>query len=119
MADEPGGWELQRAVEKMGQDLTSGLAQINARLDKLVTTDVFAGEQRRVDDRLKDLADDIAHEREARVSALAEEKKSRQEGDKAQQSTIDKLTNNLKWIVVSLALPVALFIANIVMSRGA
>ncbi|WP_235739006.1 hypothetical protein [Nocardioides alcanivorans] len=119
MADEPGGWELHRAVKKMGEDLTTGLAQLNQRLDRLVSTDAFNAEQRRVDDRLKDLADDIAGERAARVAAQETERSERKEGDKAQQATLDKLTTNLRWVAASIILPIALFVATLLMNmRG-
>ena len=119
MTDEPGGWELHRAVKKMSEDVANGFAQLNARLDKLVSTDTFNAEQRRVDDRLKDLADDIASEREARLTAQETERAERKEGDKAQKATIEKLTTNLRWVAASIILPIALFVATLLMNmRG-
>ncbi len=109
MVDAPGGWELQRALEQIRQDNRDGFASVNARLDKLVTTDAFSAEQRRVDDRLKDLADDITSERTAR-----------QGGDGEQQKSIDRLTANLRWVAAAIILPIALFIATLLInSRGA
>jgi hypothetical protein len=63
MADEPGGWELKRFNEQLRQDMREGFAGLNTRLDKVVTTEAFTAEQRRVDDKIRDLAEDIAHER--------------------------------------------------------
>lgn len=117
--EAPGGWELQRAVEQLREDSKAGFSQLNQRLDRLVTTDAFAAEQRRVDDRLKDLADDIASERADRVAAVADEKTLREAGDARQQTQLDKLTTNIRWVAASIALPVGLFIANLVInSRG-
>lgn len=64
--DEPGPWELHRSLERFGKNLDTGLAQIHARLDRLVTTETFTAERQRVDDKLRDLAQDIADERELR-----------------------------------------------------
>lgn len=120
MGDEaPGGWELKRSHEQLRQDMRDGFSGLGARLDKLVTADAFAAEQRRVDDRLKDLGDDIVQERTARLTAQADEKKARQEGDQAQQVTLDKLTTTLRWVAAGIILPVALFLATLFMNtRG-
>ncbi len=121
MVDEaPGGWELKRSNEQLRQDVRDGFSGLNARLDKLVTADAFAAEQRRVDDRLKDLSDDIVQERTARLAAHADEKRARETGDQGQQTTIDKLTANIRWVAAGIILPVALFIATLLMNmRGA
>lgn len=118
MADEPGGWELRRALEQQRADMREGFAGINARLDKLVSQDAFTAEQRRVDDRLKDLADDIAAEKAARQEAQVDERKAREAGDQRQQEQLDKLTTNLRWVAVSVLLPIALFLANLLIVKG-
>lgn len=118
MAEEPGGWELRRALEQQRTDMREGFAQINARLDRLVSQDAFTAEQRRVDDRLKDLADDIAAEKVARQQAILDERRTRDDGDQRQQDQLDKLTTNLRWVAVSVILPIALFLANLLVSHG-
>jgi hypothetical protein len=108
MVDEPGGWELRRALDETRKDMRDGFAQLNQRLDKLVTTDAFNAEQRRVDDRLKDLADDIAAEKVQRV-----------EGDANQQKSLDKLVATQRWVAAAILLPIALFVATLIMNvRG-
>jgi hypothetical protein len=52
-------------------DIADLRADFNARLDRLVTQDAFAGEQRRVDEMIRNLTDDLAQER---VERLAEDK---------------------------------------------
>lgn len=116
MADEPGGWELRRSLDKQAEDIRDGFAQLNARLDKLVSAETHSSDLRRVDDRLADLASDIAAEQSARVAALADERTARQEGDKAQQATLDRLTANIRWVAAAIVLPIALFIATLVMN---
>lgn len=99
MPDEPTLGEVQRVLER-------GLAEINARLDKVVSLDVFQAEQARVYDRITDLQTD-----------LAEEKLARTQGDTAQQGQLDKLVTSLRWVAASIAIPTALFIANIVQGK--
>lgn len=118
VTQEPGPWELQRTHEQLRADMREGFAQLNSRLDRLVSTDAFAAEQRRVDEKLKDLADDIAAEREQRQIAIGSEKRERERGDSAQQSALDKLIANQKWIIVAVLLPVGLFLANLYLARG-
>ena len=118
MVDEPGGWELQRALEQQRTDIREGFAQLNQRLDKLVPQDAFTAEQRRVDDRLKDLADDIAAYDKRMREALIDERKAREVGDQRQQDQLDRLTTNIRWVAVSVLLPIALFLANLLVSRA-
>lgn len=109
MSEEPpGNWELQRTLNRVSADLKDGLAQINARFDSMVSTGVYQAEQRRVDDRLKELADDIAQEREARKADLA-----------ALTAQMERTAMWLRWIATGLIIPVVLAIANIVLAQGA
>lgn len=122
MADEmPTPGELTRLIGSTREDLRSGFVGVNARLDKMVTTELFTtvttAEQRRVDDRLKDLADDIAAERQARTQAFQAEEKARLKLADDNAKAIDKLTTNLRWVAVSIVLPIGLFVANILLGR--
>ena len=119
MSQEPGPWELQRRLDQIDANQQAGFDRLDKRLDRLVTTEAFNAEQRRVDDKLKDLVDDIAAERDARKAALIDEQRAREDGDKRQQVALDKLIANQKWIVVTILIPIALFIANLVIGRGA
>lgn len=118
MADEPGGWELKRSHEQLRQDMREGFANLGQRLDRLVTTEAFTAEQRRVDDKLKDLADDIAAERQQRTQALADEVTHRKDGDAAQQQALNRLIANQKWLVAAVLLPTAFFIFTTLISLG-
>lgn len=118
MADEPGGWELKRSHEQLRQDMREGFAQMNSRLDQVVTASAFTAEQRRVDDKLKDLAEDIANEREQRQQAMTAESASRTEGDLRQQVALDKLVANQKWLIAAVLLPLAFFIITTLISLG-
>lgn len=118
MADEPGGWELKRSHEQLRQDMRDGFNNLGQRLDKVVTAEAFAAEQRRVDDKFRDLADDITTERSQRVEAIALEKSEREKGDARQQLALDKLVANQKWLVIAVLLPIGLFLANLYFARG-
>ncbi|AIY16131.1 hypothetical protein GUY44_11880 [Pimelobacter simplex] len=122
MTQEPGAWQLQQRLDerldKIDANQQAGFDRLDKRFDRLVTTEAFNAEQRRVDDKIKDLADDIAAERDARRISMIEEKAAREDGDKRQQSALDKLIANQKWIVVTILIPIALFIANLVIDRS-
>ena len=67
--------------------------------------------------RRQDLADDIAQERAQRIQMLIDEKAARQSGDKAQQQILDRLTANIRWVAAAIILPIALFVAAILLGR--
>lgn len=135
---EPGPWELQRRLDKLDTSHQASLDKLDAsqqarfdrldeRLDRLVTTEAFAAEQRRTDEKIKDVADALAEERRqraqnlqdekhARERALEEEKKQRKEGDANQQTALDKLVATQRWVIVAILVPVGLFLANLYLS---
>ncbi|MEU7158502.1 hypothetical protein [Streptomyces chrestomyceticus] len=49
---EPTLWELHRAVSQLREDLRGDLAQLAARLDHVVTEDVYRADQRVVEQRI-------------------------------------------------------------------
>ncbi|HEX6685012.1 MAG TPA: hypothetical protein VF062_19640 [Candidatus Limnocylindrales bacterium] len=98
MPDEPTLGELKRTME-------SGFASVNANLREKVSQDVYAADQRRMDDRVADLKVDHA-----------EEKVERKAGDDKQQILLDKLATNLKWAFATILLPVMFFAADIYLS---
>lgn len=104
--DAPTPGELSRLITAIRDDQRNGFAAINSRLDRLVSTELFSADQRRVDERLKDLADGITDEREARAAQI-----------KDQRVALDKLTTNLRWLAAAIILPIGLFLANIVLGR--
>lgn len=107
--NEPGPWELQRSHEQLRADMREGFAGINSRLDRLVSSESFVAEQRRVDDRLNRITIDIEAERQAR-----------KEGDQDQQKALDKLVANQRWLVAAVILPIALFLGTIIITtKGA
>lgn len=118
MSTEPTLGELQRLIESVALAQREGLATINASLSRLVSQDVYEADQRRIYDRLEDLRGDIVEERVARIEAMAAEKSARESGDGEQQKALDKLVTGLRWTAASILIPVALFIANLVVDLG-
>ncbi len=98
MPDEPTLGELKRTME-------SGFASVNANLREKVSQDVYAADQRRMDDRVADLKVDHA-----------EEKVERKAGDDRQQLLLDKMSTNIKWLLTGLLLPTVFFAVTVYLS---
>lgn len=98
MPDEPTLGELKRTME-------SGFASVNANLREKVSQDVYAADQRRMDDRVADLKVDHA-----------EEKVERKAGDDRQQLLLDKMATNIKWLLTGLLLPTVFFAVTVYLS---
>lgn len=52
MPNEPTAWELDRRFDRLDKTLEAGFRHIGARLDKMVTVDVFTVSQRSTEQRL-------------------------------------------------------------------
>lgn len=108
MSEEPpGNWELQRSLGKINTDLKEGLAQINARLDSMVSTSVYASEQRRIDERIQILNEDIMEEKAQRTKDTSD-----------MIAQVDRMVGFIRWLAAGIALPIALFLASIYLSQG-
>ena len=99
MTDDPSVHELSRAIAAVQRTVETGQAQVLARMDQLVTRELFLAELARRDDRIKALEDDLATEQKAREAAEA------------------RLGNWVRSLLVGLMVPVALFIGNLVWGR--
>lgn len=110
MADEPSLGELGRLIQALRGDVRDDYAQINSRLDRLVSIDVYAVEKAAL---LKDLSD-----LEKTVQQLAT--KHTEDMRAAQEQRIqdaDRVTNTRRWLVgavislLGILVPVILFMA--------
>jgi len=80
------------------EDIAGLRAEFSARLDRLVTQDAFAAEQRRVDDKFADLGSDIVTEREARMAdAQALRKQIDDVDDKAEAASKAAASRRTWW----------------------
>lgn len=60
MPDEPTPWELHRSMEALRRSLESGFASLNARLDRVVPTELFHAYQQSVQRQFDDHEGEIA-----------------------------------------------------------
>lgn len=66
MADEPGNGELGRSLESLRKELRDGMAGINTRLDRVVSTEVYTLQSAHTDQRITVLGQDIQKVRDER-----------------------------------------------------
>lgn len=99
MTDEPSPHELSRAIAAVQRTVETGQAQVLARMDHLVTRDVFIVELARRDDRIAALETDLSEERKAREAAE------------------NRLGNWVRTALVGMLVPIALFIGNLVWGK--
>lgn len=92
-----------RAEQQNG--FTSVRDEFNARFDKLVSRDAFNGEQQRVNDKFNTI-----------LLSMKEEQHRRSEAILKVEKRLDQFSANLRWVVAAVALPVILFVANLVVS---
>ena len=91
------------------KEINSFRIEINQRLDRLVTTEAFAAEQRRVDERFREQSKDA----EAEVTA-------RKEADAEIRLGLARTAGLVKWAFASIVLPCAALVATIFLAmKGA
>ncbi|MER7068928.1 hypothetical protein ABT357_25185 [Streptomyces albidoflavus] len=100
MADEPSLGELGRLIQALRGDVRDDLAQVNARLDRLVSADVYAVERSAMEKQISDLG--------KAVEAIQQQR----------QQDADRVTQTRRYLLASvvmpllgLVLPVVLFLA--------
>ncbi|MEU9849273.1 hypothetical protein [Streptomyces sp. NPDC047985] len=88
MADEPSLGELGRLIQLMRGDIRDDMAQINARLDRMVSTDVYGVEKAALERDIADLKKGV-------------------EGMQAQRAAdADRVTQTRRWLFASVVIPV-------------
>ena len=105
--------ELSRGLTLLREEQRSGLDSLQRKLDSLVSSSIFDSERARVDEKFSILAQDLMEERQTRAKQDEMfETKIQKVADDAQKS-IDKLVATQRWIVVSILIPVGLFLGNL------
>jgi anti-sigma-K factor RskA len=107
---EPTGWELRRQIERLHEDLKAAVD----RAEKHVTESGLAALLARYDDRMKFLGEDIAEERAMRTADITAEREARKQAVKEIRDEIAALVGRWRWAIAAVALPVALFLGNMV-----
>nr|WSX25605.1 hypothetical protein OG690_37945 [Streptomyces tubercidicus] len=102
MADEPSLGELGRLIQALRGDIRDDLGHINARLDRMVSNDVYAVEKASLIKEISDLTKD--------VEALAAQR----------VQDAERVTQTRRWMVASVIVPlIGIVLPLIVMLRGA
>ncbi|WP_411121716.1 hypothetical protein [Streptomyces sp. x-19] len=110
---EPTLWELHRAVSQLREDLRGDLAQLAARLDQVVTEDVYRADQRAVDRRISQIEAGLSGLRGEHDQATERAQQQRRE-DQAQAAATRRL------VVSSFVSPLGLMALQLwLASRGA
>lgn len=87
MADEPSLGELGRLIQLLRGDIRDDMAQINARLDRMVSTDVYTVEKAGLTKDIADLAKKV-------------------EGFETQRTTdANRVTQTRRWLLASVIIP--------------
>lgn len=110
--------QLKALGEGQQRGFDSLRAEFNQRLDRLVTTEAFTAEQRRVDERMAAMGQDIVDERLARQEELAKAIADRKVDYDKIHDRINKLGANMRWVASSVLLPIGLFVAGLVFGSG-
>ncbi|MGY5127262.1 hypothetical protein [Streptomyces nigrescens] len=102
MADEPSLGELGRLIQALRGDIRDDMAGINARLDRMVSNDVYTVEKAGL---VKEIAD---------VAKVVEGLQAQRERD------AERVTQTRRWMVASVIVPlIGIVLPLIVMLRGA
>lgn len=87
MADEPSLGELGRLIQLMRSDIRDDMAQINTRLDRMVSVDVYGVEKAGVERQMTELG--------KQVEAM--------QAQRAQDA--DRVTQTRRWLIASVIIP--------------
>jgi len=68
VADEPTPWELKRNYEGLRADMRDGFSQINTRLDKMPSAEVYAALLQGLERRVHDVEQDVVNDQQSRKS---------------------------------------------------
>lgn len=110
MTDEPSLGELGRLIQALRGDVRDDMAQINIRLDRLVSIDVYAVEKAALLKNLSDLEkgmQQLVAKHEQDMRAVQEQR----------VQDADRVTNTRRWLVgavislLGILVPVILFVA--------
>jgi hypothetical protein len=127
--DGPQGMSVKDMFNLLRQDLNAGIARMEARLEKVVTHDLFVAEQKRIDGRFRDVGEDVTELRaanaglEKQIAAEVTARKDaeanmlRQQQERDQQ--IERQRGTIRWSIVGiLASPIVSAIVVFVVSGG-
>lgn len=109
MPQEPDGYDLQRQVDRLREDLKA----IVDRGESHVTESGLAALLARYDTQIEGQGKDIAEERAMRAVDITAEREQRKEAIKEVREDLGALERRIRTVTISVLLPVGLFLANL------
>lgn len=123
------GMSVMDMFNLLRQDLQSGIARMESRLEKVVTNDLFVAEQKRVDGRFRDVNEDVADlratnaglERQlaAEVAARKDAEATALRANEARQADLARQKATIRWSLVGIiASPIISIVLGFVVAGG-
>ncbi|UBU10042.1 hypothetical protein [Nonomuraea gerenzanensis] len=111
MPDSPTPWELHRTMEALRHSMEAGFASLNARLDRVVSSELFAAYQQHVQKEFDD------HERElAAIKAEREADKKERDAERAQRATDRRMAAIA--VFTSIIAPLVILLISVWLNSG-
>lgn len=108
MTDEPSLGELGRLIQALRGDVRDDMAQINQRLDRLVSMDVYTVEKAAIAKEITDLTkavEQLAAKEEQDVKTIQEQR----------IADANRVTQTRRWAVASVIVPILGFVIPVIM----
>lgn len=108
MTDEPSLGELGRLIQALRGDVRDDMAQINARLDRLVSMDVYTVEKAAITKDISDLTkavEQLAAKEERDVTAIREQR----------AADANRVTQTRRWLIAGVIVPILGFVIPVIM----
>ncbi|MEU0833387.1 hypothetical protein [Streptomyces sp. NPDC005969] len=99
MADEPSLGELGRLIQLMRGDIRDDMAQINSRLDRMVSTDVYGVEKAALEREIAEVKREVESVRAQQVSDVESIRTQR-------TADAEKAIQTRRWVFAGFVIPV-------------
>jgi hypothetical protein len=99
MADEPSLGELGRLIQLMRGDIRDDMAQINSRLDRMVSTDVYGVEKAALEREIAEVKREVESARAQQVTDMESVRNQR-------TADAEKATQTRRWVFAGFVIPV-------------
>lgn len=112
MTDEPSLGELGRLIQALRGDVRDDMAQINARLDRLVSMDVYTVEKAAIAKDITDLTkvvEQLAIKEEQDMTALRNQRRE----------DANRVTQTRRWLIASVIVPILGFVIPVILFLAA
>jgi cob(I)alamin adenosyltransferase len=114
MPAEPDGYDLQRQIDRLRDDLKAALDRAESHVTETGLTALL----HRVYDQINALGEDIAQERAFRAADILAERDARKAETVRLETQMQRMVTTQRWVATAVLLPIALFVANLVFLFG-